>query len=1064
MSDDGSSQRPPWQEGLDAYLRKRVLEKIEMKLTEIYHGPLHSTDEIHNAASKYETRTFEGASSKEEYLRTISQRLVSLEQRQKQKRVQQGAASGLQQQHPVQPVNAVQATHGGNSSVSSSSSQAASALSNDGRRSSQMQSLPTTSPASGLVPNQHMAACPSAPNMQIKVNQEQPEVNSCQASVTPPASGVQHTQRMVPSAATQNSNQLSAGQMQLANFLGCDPATLVQPLDRPNRKKNPFLRQNAKGTDQLTVNQQGLGFNRQPMDRDKSQMLGVMQHPNAANKTHNDHPEAHNSQQNPAGMTVGLQSMLKVREQEAPDKHINIEHQPIGAQQLITVSQQNSSHCTLPQTSATTGSAGEVDWRDEMFLQIKQLKDVYLSDLLEMNQVVTVPNITEEQLESLPKDKAEKYRFNVHMKKKITMMLRFLLFQKSNIPENLRGQLPMFLKSIQDLVGCYKKSKARKEEMDERHRSQISHGHRQIVNLSGDLVPSGGSASHQKQQEQPTVSQLKENTVPTTPVAPQQIHSNRLLGVERSSFTEKSRISPQSLPAHMLQERCGPSPVTKPGVATVSSPSPSLKSTSPSPDSMLGALKAKTSPSVAVKSTFPSLVAKPGVVEGSTPSTSVKSTLPSHFAESAAVQAALPCASSKSKLPSPLAQLADTEAASPRALVKSTLPSLVANSGLAPVASVCSSVEPTSSENVDSVYALLLEDNSAAATASAHAAIGGAITAAANCSKQVTVATAAAQAAIVGATEAEANGDQQVTCTNSIMPASPLQAQTADILEGDNNRGGAETLVAKKPIDRLLDAVRAASTATLHSSANSLFSVVHMNDWQPHSETDASQNWAFLSHQGGSHTTNKLKRAFESTSSYFESPPLGFMDGSRMAFARAGSETEPSVGGGARMQKKQRTRVALSDEINSVNHMLLDTVISIDSSGMDGITSSNRERLITLSYTGMSLAPDLKLLLATSGMSAVMPPMKLLVPVDYPRRSPVIVHDLGDKRPLTMSDDVSSVADEAFWRSLRVLPEPMSVRDMATAWDQSVRRAVVEFARQYGGGTISSTYGQWERF
>lgn len=57
--------------------------------------------------------------------------------------------------------------------------------------------------------------------------------------------------------------------------------------------------------------------------------------------------------------------------------------------------------------------------------------------------------------------------------------------------------------------------------------------------------------------------------------------------------------------------------------------------------------------------------------------------------------------------------------------------------------------------------------------------------------------------------------------------------------------------------------------------------------------------------------------------------------------------------------------------------------------------------------------------------------------------------------------DISGEVDSAFQHTLRGLPEPMSVADMARAWDASVRRAVVEFAKQHGGGTISSSNGEW---
>jgi uncharacterized alpha-E superfamily protein len=97
-------------------------------------------------------------------------------------------------------------------------------------------------------------------------------------------------------------------------------------------------------------------------------------------------------------------------------------------------------------------------------------------------------------LESLPQDVAEKYRFKVDMKHNIEMVLKFLLLEKSNIPENLRGKLSVLVKIIHALLGSYRKSKDLNAEMDARHKPHICRGHPQNMNLSGDPDHSGGVA------------------------------------------------------------------------------------------------------------------------------------------------------------------------------------------------------------------------------------------------------------------------------------------------------------------------------------------------------------------------------------------------------------------------------------------------------------------------------------------------------------------------------------------------------------------------------------------
>ncbi|CAL5028869.1 unnamed protein product [Urochloa decumbens] len=984
----------PWRRDLDPLLRPRVLDKIVRKLAQVYHGQFNSREDLNRVAASFENRVFNEANSKEDYLRGISLRLVTLDQKQKQKLLQ-GAAPGHHQQiqtgSDTRPANAVHAIHGGNSSTTAMS-QVTSMMSTHGSQSSQLQSLPMTPLGSGLVPNQNVSY-PYAPNMHVNVKQEHPEVigkpdqilNSGYASIS---QGVRLSQQMVQSIASQDLKQLDL-QMQHTNFSGGNQESIVhpqrQPPDQPNVQPNPLLREVARGIsmlpqEQMIVNQQGSGFDQQQQDRKKYQML-VAQQDNVTTM-HSAHPGAQNSEH---GITVGLQSTLKMHGQEALNEHIKME-----PQLLVTGNQQNSLFSIM-------GRAGEVDWREEMFQQIKPLKDAHLSELMELDQAIHVPKLTEKQFESLPKDKAGQYRFRVNLKKRTTLMLNFLLLEKSNIPDNYRGQFSMFLKSINDLLGYYKRSKSRM--MDAREKSQISQRQPEMINFSGDQATSGGHASHLKQQEQliHSQSQLRENTITTTSAA-QEMNHNRLLGVASSCFPEKPL---QCLTIDKLQECCtrAPSLVIKPGVLNVSSPSASVKSTSPSPGAMQGAAKAAVS-SASVKSTLTSPVTKPGVVKVTSSYASVNSTLPSAIAKSVSTQADTSCPSAKSTLPAPFA-----------------------NSGV---------IEATSSENVESFYGLL-QDNSAAAAA-AQAVVGRTATKAANSSKQVTT-------------------------TKPIMPASRLQSETANHQVEDDQYPGNEIPVSKKPIDRLLDAVRTSSPAVLCSAANSIYSVVNMNDWVPPREIDTFQD----SWQCGSNTVNKNKRVFDSTSLCSESAPLASMGGSWMDFDWTISGDEYSAERGTRRQKLQNAKDTLLDEINSANMTLLDTFISIaHDNETNGIVSSNGGTLIELCYTAVSLAPDLESLFATSGMSIVMP-VKLLVPADYPRRSPVLVCDQGDEQMRKRFSEISGLADVAFRHTLYGLPEPMSVMDMARAWDTSVRRAIVEFAQRHGGGTFSSRYGEWTR-
>ncbi|KAM0862780.1 hypothetical protein ACQ4PT_045030 [Festuca glaucescens] len=182
-----------------------------------------------------------------------------------------------------------------------------------------------------------------------------------------------------------------------------------------------------------------------------------------------------------------------------------------------------------------------------------------------------------------------------------------------------------------------------------------------------------------------------------------------------------------------------------------------------------------------------------------------------------------------------------------------------------------------------------------------------------------------------------------------------------------------------------------------------------------------------------------LKRAFPHTTT------SGTMDSSSCVWF----EDEPS---GESIYKRRKTRDgSLLDDIRATCSMLVETHIIIisedDTGGADGT-------VIELCYNGVSVGPDLKLR-AAIGASEIS--TKLLVPGDYPRSSPVVIHSDGEQR-----SGLPGVVDMAFRRALSLLPEPRSIEGMARAWDSVARRAVLQFVYRLRGGTFGSRYSHWE--
>uniref|UniRef100_A0ACD5ZZ58 Uncharacterized protein n=1 Tax=Avena sativa TaxID=4498 RepID=A0ACD5ZZ58_AVESA len=317
-----------------------------------------------------------------------------------------------------------------------------------------------------------------------------------------------------------------------------------------------------------------------------------------------------------------------------------------------------------------------------------------------------------------------------------------------------------------------------------------------------------------------------------------------------------------------------------------------------------------------------------------------------------------------------------------------------------------------------------------------------------------------------GAAPLKANCCNQVTPSKPTSSALPLEAEITAGQEEDQAQGGDGTPVTKKkPIDRLIDAMRSSSPAELRRSTNAIWSVLSINDIVPRGKVGtildckSSRQWQ----HGGSNAMNKMKRVFSNTASHSESVLLGSIDSSCMTFEcdalDSGSTSELSI----KRQKKQNANDALLEEIKYINSTLIDTVISMSGDcGTDGVASYNGGTTIKLSYSAVSISPTVKSLFASSETSLVLP-AKLFVPPDYPRSSPVLIDNGGDEVLRKNSNAISASVDEAFRHVLADLAEPRSIKETAMAWDACVRKAVTEFAQRHGGGTVSSMLGRSER-
>uniref|UniRef100_A0A0E0KMC8 Uncharacterized protein n=1 Tax=Oryza punctata TaxID=4537 RepID=A0A0E0KMC8_ORYPU len=938
-----------WMAGEEPGLRRNIINNMVKKFMAITNSQQdHHYRDIQNYAVRCEQDALNKTTNKEDYLRNIAQRIMNMEMKVRRSQSLQAGTTPSSQ-----------------------------------RPSSQQQNVCTTPQNSNQVPDQQRSSAPNSQTEMVAAPDRYLNFNT--TAISPVA------MRVHPSQQPQSQqHQQKAKQLHPTNVAGYNPISLNQIQGQSvigqNFQQNHVLGQNASGsgTQQrqlaetpeqhqlLRMKQQCMRGNQQQNCTQRNQILPAQQA--HLGKMQIGHPGVQNNQQN-----------------------VGILCQPMTPpQSQVAAAQQSSLVCHSTQTSEPMVSAGEVDWREEIFQKIKSFKDAYLSEVLEYDRIVHVPKITEEQLRSLPVENAEKWKRIRNVKKIIAIMLDMLNTQKSNVHKGLQNMFPIFQQYLQQLRLSISKSKARNTVTKTGCQSQNCREGSQIVNLAGNTAPLTCDASRQqKYQEQVTnakTSRMEQAIMTRTPTPQQESHGCHLLGVPSPCFLPEA-LQPSSTNIVQPVQVASPhvtspsasvkSSVANPGVARVVSPSASVKSRLASPPSRLeGGAHAASPSSTSVESTLPTPIAKPGTVQAASPCTPVKST-------------------SQSQLTKPGVAEVDSH----RACVTSKLKSPVGKQQTAGASSPCASVKSTVALDVDSVTEFLMLGNVAPAAA---------------------------------------NGSSNQAIPTLVSAAPPTAAHPAE----DQVHNGAEKIEAKKPISCLIETLLSSSPEALRDSANSMRLVIWEADRIP-----APSPLPYRPRNG------KMKRAFDHVTSRPVSSPLSSTDESCMTFECAAFEDESS---GEYTAKRQKTQVKANDslvyEIKTINNKLVDTEISIaDENGTDEIIYQNGGgTLIKLSYSAMSLSTSLKSLLAASEMTIVMP-VKLLVPVDYPKSSPILVDNDDEQRRLS---DISHAISVAFGRAVDELPEPRSIEATARAWDGCVRRAVTEVAHRYGGGTFSSRRNQ----
>ncbi|KAG6789062.1 hypothetical protein POTOM_005146 [Populus tomentosa] len=286
--------------------------------------------------------------------------------------------------------------------------------------------------------------------------------------------------------------------------------------------------------------------------------------------------------------------------------------------------------------------------------------------------------------------------------------------------------------------------------------------------------------------------------------------------------------------------------------------------------------------------------------------------------------------------------------------------------------------------------------------------------------------------------------------------------------------------VMEQPLERMIKAVKSLSPEALSASVSDIGSVVSMIDRIAGSAPGNGSRAAvgddlvamtkcrlqarnFFT-QDGMTGSKKMRRHTSAMPLNVASSAGSVSDSFKQFTGPETSDLESTVTSSVKRPKIEANH-ALFEEIREINQRLLATVVDISDEDVDSTAAAAAAEggggtFVKCSFIAVALSPTLKAQYTSAQMSTIQP-LRLLVPTNYPNCSPILL----DKFPFEVSkeyEDLSIKAKLRFSISLRSLPQPMSLGDIAKTWDFCARAVISEHAQQSGGGTFSSKYGSWE--
>ncbi|ESQ32547.1 hypothetical protein EUTSA_v10003633mg [Eutrema salsugineum] len=270
---------------------------------------------------------------------------------------------------------------------------------------------------------------------------------------------------------------------------------------------------------------------------------------------------------------------------------------------------------------------------------------------------------------------------------------------------------------------------------------------------------------------------------------------------------------------------------------------------------------------------------------------------------------------------------------------------------------------------------------------------------------------------------------------------------------------------AERPIDRLIKAFQSSSPQSLAESVSDISSVISLADMIAgsfHSNggaraglaEDLSARTKFRLQQGETNPTKRFKRSIS-----IQPLDIASQADSYKQFSSLESEVDSTASSGSKANMIE-PGCALLQEINEINGRLVETVVSICNEDVNYPNEVTSGTVVTCSYAPVALCDTFEAHYNSGHISQIQP-LRLLVPENYPY-SPILIEKSPFDASVHKYEDLSARARSRLSLCMKELSEPMSLKEIAQAWDVCARATMAEYAERHGGGTFSSKYGPWE--